>query len=175
MTVPLVLRGCRLIDRPADERVDIAIAQGKFEAIAPNLAITGTTEINVEGRLVSPPFVESHIHLDSALTAGEPRWNQSGTLFEGIEIWRDRKRTLTLDDIKQRAIEALKLMASQGTLFVRTHVDVSETSLTALEGLLEVRDIVKDWLTLQIVAFPQDGIYGSPQNNELIEEAIILD
>ena len=170
MTPTLILRNCTL----DDVRLDIAIEGDTIIAIEPYLDLTAPTEIDVAGKLVSPPFVESHIHLDSALTAGQPRHNQSGTLFEGIEIWRDRKRTLTLDDIKQRAIEALKLMASQGTLFVRTHVDVSETSLTALEGLLEVRDIVKDWLTLQIVAFPQDGIYGSPQNNELIEEAIIL-
>ena len=170
MTPTLILRNCTL----DDVRLDIAIEGDTIIAIEPYLDLTAPTEIDVAGQLVSPPFVESHIHLDSALTAGQPRHNQSGTLFEGIEIWRDRKRTLTLDDIKQRAIEALKLMASQGTLFVRTHVDVSETSLTALEGLLEVRDIVKDWLTLQIVAFPQDGIYGSPQNNELIEEAIIL-
>ena len=170
MTPTLILRNCTL----DDVCLDIAIEGDTIIAIEPYLDLTAPTEIDVAGKLVSPPFVESHIHLDSALTAGQPRHNQSGTLFEGIEIWRDRKRTLTLDDIKQRAIEALKLMASQGTLFVRTHVDVSETSLTALEGLLEVRDIVKDWLTLQIVAFPQDGIYGSPQNNELIEEAIIL-
>ncbi|MBT9313612.1 cytosine deaminase [Leptothoe kymatousa] len=160
-------------------RLDIAIEGDTITAIEPRLDLTAPTEIDITGKLISPPFVESHIHLDSALTAGQPRHNQSGTLFEGIEIWRERKQTLTQADIKQRAIEALKLMASQGTLFVRTHVDVSETSLTALEGLLEVREAVKDWLTLQIVAFPQDGIYGSPpkegpKNNELIEEAIIL-
>lgn len=174
MTVPLVLRGCRLIDRPADERVDIAIAQGKFEAIAPNLAITGTTEINVEGRLVSPPFVESHIHLDSALTAGEPRWNQSGTLFEGIDIWRERKASLTIEDVKARAIRTLRQQARYGVLFVRSHADVSEANLTALKGLLAVREAVKDWMTLQVVAFPQDGLYGSPKNEALMEEALRL-
>ncbi|MEO1509392.1 MAG: cytosine deaminase [Cyanobacteria bacterium J06633_23] len=170
MTPILILRNCTL----NDGCFDIAIENSTIIAIAPNLDLTAPTEIDCAGKLVSPPFVESHIHLDSALTAGQPRHNQSGTLFEGIEIWRERKQTLTLDDIKHRAIKALKLMASQGTLFVRTHADVSETSLTALEGLLEVRDIVKDWMTLQIVAFPQDGIYGSPQNNELLEESIIL-
>ena len=170
MTPTLILRNCTLDNGSCD----IAIEDATIVAIAPHLDLTAPNEIDAEGKLISPPFVESHIHLDSALTAGQPRHNQSGTLFEGIEIWRDRKRTLTPDDIKHRAIEALKLMASQGTLFVRTHADVSETSLTALEGLLEVRDIVKDWCTVQIVAFPQDGIYGSPQNNELIEESIIL-
>jgi cytosine deaminase len=128
----------------------------------------------VQGQLVSPPFVESHIHLDSALTAGEPRWNQSGTLFEGIEIWRERKQSLTLEDVKQRAIATLKQQARQGVLFVRTHADVSEASLTALQALLEVREAVEDWMTLQVVAFPQDGIYGNPKNEELMEEALKL-
>jgi len=125
-----------------------------------------------KGILVSPPFVESHIHLDSALTAGTPRWNQSGTLFEGIQIWGERKQSLTLDDVKKRAIETLRLQASQGILFVRSHADVSEPTLTALQGLLEVREQVKDWMTLQVVAFPQDGIYGSSGNDQLLEKAL---
>ena len=83
---------------------------------------------------MSAPFVESHIHLDSALTAGQPRWNESGTLFEGIEIWRERKASLTLEDVKDRAIQALKLQASKGVLFVRSHADVSEASLSGAEG-----------------------------------------
>ncbi|MEM9979878.1 MAG: cytosine deaminase [Cyanobacteria bacterium P01_D01_bin.2] len=168
MPPSLILRNCTVDDTSAD----IAIANSTITAIAPHLDLTAPTEIDVAGRLVSPPFVESHIHLDSALTAGQPRYNQSGTLFEGIEIWRDRKLTLTLDDVKQRATQALKLMASQGTLFVRTHADVSEPSLTALQGLLEVRDAVKDWITVQVVAFPQDGIYGGPKNDDLMEESI---
>ncbi|MEO0539345.1 MAG: cytosine deaminase [Cyanobacteria bacterium P01_A01_bin.105] len=171
----LMLRSCRLLGR-LDERVDIAIDQGRIAAIAPNLPSTppAAREIDVQGKLVSPPFVESHIHLDSALTAGVPRWNQSGTLFEGIEIWRDRKQSLTLEDVQTRAISALQQMACQGTLFVRSHVDVSESTLTALKGLLAIKAQVKDWLTLQIVAFPQDGLYGSPQNLELMEEALRL-
>jgi cytosine deaminase len=116
--------------------------------------------------------VESHIHLDSALTVGEPRWNQSGTLFEGIDIWRERKQSLTLADVKWRAMETLRILAQQGTLFVRSHADVSEPSLIALKALLEVRDAVKDWITVQVVAFPQDGIYGSPGNDGLIETAM---
>ena len=136
--------------------------------------MTGLTELDVDGRLVSAPFVESHIHLDSVMTAGEPRWNESGTLFEGIDIWRDRKASLTLEDVKARAIKALRQQASYGVLFVRSHVDVSEPSLTALKALLEVRETVKDWITLQVVAFPQDGLYGSSQNEALVEEALKL-
>ncbi|MGJ3252064.1 MAG: cytosine deaminase [Elainellaceae cyanobacterium] len=171
----LLLRHCRLLqrDRPTDT-VDIGITDGVIQAIAPHLDQSAQLELDIRHQVVSPPFVESHIHLDSVMTAGEPRWNQSGTLFEGIEIWRERKQSLTPEDVKERAIAALKQQAMQGVLFVRSHADVSEHKLIALQGLLDVRDAVKDWITLQVVAFPQDGIYGSPQNEELIEEALRL-
>lgn len=169
----LRLRHCRLLQPDKTiATVDIAIQRGTIVAIAPEITDLAKLELDIQGQLVSPPFVESHVHLDSALTVGEPRWNQSGTLFEGIEIWRDRKQNLSLEDVKTRAIETLKQQATQGVLFVRSHADVSETSLTALQGLLEVREAVKDWTTLQVVAFPQDGIYGSPQNDHLIEKAM---
>ncbi|PSN19899.1 cytosine deaminase [filamentous cyanobacterium CCP5] len=174
-SAPLLLQNCRLIDQPGDAPlVSIAMETGRITAIGPDLAADGHEVIDAAGNLVSPPFVESHIHLDSVLTAGEPRWNQSGTLFEGIDIWRDRKQDLSLEDVKQRAIAALKLQAQQGVLYVRSHADVSEASLTALKGLLEVREAVQDWITLQVVAFPQDGVYGSPKNLDLMEEAMKL-
>ncbi|MFB2937588.1 cytosine deaminase [Aerosakkonemataceae cyanobacterium BLCC-F154] len=171
MPYDLLLRQCRLLN---NEIVDIGISDGLITTISPGIQELGQLELNIQHQLVSPPFVESHIHLDSALTAGEPRWNQSGTLFEGIEIWRERKQNLSLEDVKRRAKETLKLQASQGVLFVRTHADVSESTLTALQALLEVREEVKDWITVQVVAFPQDGIYSSPKNAELIEEALKL-
>lgn len=174
-TVALVLRQGHLpgSDFPGD-RVDIAIDGGVIDAIGPNLAIAGRQEIDLQGQWVSPPFVESHIHLDSALTAGQPRWNQSGTLFEGIEIWRERKQSLTQEDVEKRAIAALKLLARNGVLFVRSHADVSDPSLTALKGLLAVREAVRDWITVQVVAFPQDGMYGNPGTDELMAEAMKL-
>lgn len=165
----LLLRECRLLTGAV---VDIAIKDGLIAAIAPQLGEPADMEIAVGGKLASPPFVESHIHLDSALSAGEPRQNASGTLFEGIEIWAERKQSLSLTDVKKRAKETLKLQASQGVLFVRTHADVSESSLTALQGLLEVREEVKDWMEVQVVAFPQDGIYGKPENEALLEKAL---
>ncbi|MCT7966270.1 cytosine deaminase [Laspinema sp. D1] len=167
----LILRDCRLL---TGERVDIQVEQGRIAAIAPHLSGQAPRELNVQGHLVSPPFVESHIHLDSALTAGEPRFNQSGTLFEGIQIWGERKLQLTREDVKQRAIATLKQLASQGVLFVRTHVDVSTPDLTALQAMLEVREAIQEWVTLQVVAFPQDGIYGEVQTAELLEEALKL-
>ncbi len=167
----MILRNGRLPQGPA---VDIGLEGGVICAVEPSLAAEAAQELSLDGKLVSPPFVESHIHLDSALTAGQPRWNQSGTLFEGIDIWRDRKQSLTFEDVKERAIATLKLQAQQGVLFVRSHADVSEPSLTALKALLEVRDTVKDWITVQVVAFPQEGLYGSPKNLELMEESLKL-
>jgi len=173
----LLLRRGRLLhpDRPA-ELVDIAIEDGQIAAIAPQLppAAPHQTELDLHEQMVSPPFVESHIHLDSAMTVGEPRWNQSGTLFEGIEIWRERKQSLSLEDVTERAIATMKQQAQQGVLFVRSHADVSEPTLTALKGLLAAREAVKDWMTLQVVAFPQDGVYGSPKNETLMEEALLM-
>ena len=174
----LLLRNGRLLHSDGTiAPVDIAIQDGVIAEISPHIPVLAQQEIDLQGQLVSPPFVESHIHLDSALTAGQPRWNQSGTLFEGIEIWRERKQNLSLEDVKSRAIETLKQQAIQGVLFVRSHVDVSEANLIALQALLEVREAVKDWITLQIVAFPQDGIYGGgknggAKNESLMEEAI---
>lgn len=167
----LIIRHATLLNQ---ETVDIRVQNGKITGIAPHIDIKGEREIAAQGKLLSPPFVESHIHLDSALTAGQPRWNESGTLFEGIQIWGERKPSLTIEDIQNRAIQTLKKQASQGVLFVRTHVDVSEPSLTALKALLQVREQVKNWLTLQVIAFPQDGIYSRPENEKLLTEAVKL-
>ncbi len=156
----------------ADVIADVAVHDGKIVKIAPEIEGEAHQTIEALGCYVSPPFVESHIHLDSALTAGQPRWNQSGTLFEGIEIWGEFKKTLDLEEVKARAIAALKQQASHGVLYVRSHADVSEQNLIALEALLEVRDAVNDWMTLQVVAFPQDGIYGHVQNDGLLETAL---
>jgi cytosine/creatinine deaminase len=176
----LWLHGGQLLfpDRPS-ERVNIAIQSGRIAAIVPACDRPSPPDasylvIDLSDKIISPPFVESHIHLDSACTIGDPRWNQSGTLFEGIEIWRERKQSLTIDEVRDRAIETLKQQASQGVLFVRSHADVSEATLTALQGLLEARDAVKDWMTLQVVAFPQDGLYSNPQNEALLETALKL-
>lgn len=173
--VSLLLQQGRIFQHgQLSEPMDIAIAGDTIRAIAPHLDLTAATTLPLAGQLVIPPFVESHIHLDSVLTAGQPRWNQSGTLFEGIEIWRERKQSLTVEDIQERAIAALKIQASQGVLFVRTHADVSDPTLTPLHGLLSVREAVKDWITVQVVAFPQDGIYSHPGTVERLEEAMKL-
>lgn len=127
-----------------------------------------------EGGLAISPFIEPHIHLDTTQTAGEPSWNLSGTLFEGIERWAERKALLTHEDVKQRAIQTLKWQIANGIQFVRTHVDVSDPNLVALKAMLEVREEMKEWVELQIVAFPQEGILSYPNGKALLEEAIKL-
>ena len=118
-----------------------------------------------------PPFVDPHVHLDATLTAGQPEWNESGTLFDGIRIWGERKQTLSHEDVKKRAIQALKIQAAHGLQFVRSHVDVTDPDLVALKALLEVREEVKPWMTLQLVAFPQEGILSFPNGKELMTQA----
>lgn len=130
--------------------------------------------IDGHGQLALPPFVDPHVHLDSTLTAGQPEWNESGTLFDGIRIWSERKKDLTHDDVKHRAIQALKLQASHGIQFVRSHVDVTDPDLVALKALIEVREEVKDWMTLQLVAFPQEGILSFPNGKALMTKAAQL-
>lgn len=154
----------------------IAIEQGRFGEIIP--MGEGRDEsyevLNARGGLAIPPFIEPHIHLDTTQTAGEPNWNQSGTLFEGIERWAERKALLSHEDVKARAWKTLKWQIANGIQFVRTHVDVSDPTLTALKAMLEVKQEVAPWVTLQIVAFPQEGILSYPNGVALLEEALRL-
>lgn len=130
--------------------------------------------LDAQGGLAMPAFVEPHIHLDTTQTAGQPTWNQSGTLFEGIERWAERKALLAHEDVKQRAWQTLKWQIANGVQYVRTHVDVSDPTLTALRAMLEVKQEVAPWVTLQIVAFPQEGIMSYPNGEALLEEALRL-
>lgn len=154
------------------EKTDILIKAGRFEKIAPNITPSAGEEIiDCDGCMVLPQFIESHVHLDSALTAGDPRWNLSGTLFEGIACWSERKEKLTKQDVKDRAREAIRKQAANGIGHVRTHVDVTDPTLVAMEGLLELKDELKDEVNIQIVAFPQEGIMSFPNGEKLMENA----
>ncbi|KAA5523518.1 cytosine deaminase [Haemophilus seminalis] len=125
-----------------------------------------------EEGIVYPPFVEPHIHLDATQTAGQPNWNQSGTLFEGIERWAERKSLLSHEDVKSRAWKTLKWQIASGVQYVRTHVDVSDPTLTALKAMLEVKKEIAPWVDLQIVAFPQEGILSYPNGEKLLDQAM---
>ncbi len=154
----------------------IAIDKGRFGAITPmeNGTHSSLDVLNARGGLAIAPFIEPHIHLDTTQTAGEPAWNLSGTLFEGIERWAERKAMLTHEDVKARAWQTLKWQMAQGIQYVRTHVDVSDPTLTALKALLEVKKEVAPWMELQLVAFPQEGILSYPNGEALLEEALKL-
>ena len=154
----------------------IAIENGRIGDITPmdDTHAESYEILNARGGLAIPPFIEPHIHLDTTQTAGEPNWNQSGTLFEGIERWAERKALLSHEDVKARAWKTLKWQIANGIQFVRTHVDVSDPNLIALKAMLEVREEMKPWVELQIVAFPQEGILSYPNGKALLEEALRL-
>ncbi len=159
----------------AEELKDIRVENGLFAEIGAGLTPRENEEtVDLGGRLVLPPFVESHVHLDATMTAGDPVWNMSGTLFEGIECWAKRKEKLSIPDVKERARRAVELYALNGVQFIRTHVDVTDPTLTALKALLELREEVRDLADIQIVAFPQEGILSFPNGKELMEEAVRL-
>ncbi|MFK7792481.1 MAG: amidohydrolase family protein [Devosiaceae bacterium] len=142
--------------------LDIGIRDGQIDAIAPNLDAPSKTEIDAEGYLVAPPFVDPHFHMDATLSLGIPRLNVSGTLLEGIALWGELKPQLTQDAVIERALRYCDLAISQGLLSIRSHVDVCDDRLLAVEALLEVKQKVAHAIDLQLVAFPQDGFYRSP-------------
>ncbi|MFW5734947.1 MAG: cytosine deaminase [Oceanidesulfovibrio sp.] len=168
----LVIRNARLPG--AEGCVDIGVIAGIIHKIGAPDSLTSPRVIDAKGGLVSPPFVDPHVHLDAVLTAGDPRHNSSGTLLEGIRIWGERKQHLSVEDIKARAYRAISWMVAQGVLFVRTHADVSEPTLTTVQSLIELREELRGLVDIQVVAFPQDGIYTNDDGERLMEEAIEL-
>jgi cytosine/creatinine deaminase len=160
--------------RDKEGTFDILIENGKISNIDKNIEKEEHVIIDAKGGLVLPPFIEPHVHLDTTLTAGEPKWNESGTLFEGIERWSERKAMLSSEDVKTRARKALSWQIANGIQFVRTHVDVTDTNLIALKAMVELREEMKEYVTIQIVAFPQEGIMSYPNGEKLLEEALRL-
>ena len=158
------------------EPVDVGVEGDRIVAIRPRGGLAGqhTTELEADGRLLSPPLVDPHVHLDAVLTVGEPRHNESGTLIEGILTWAERKRSLTHEDVKERAREAILWEVGQGTGLIRSHVDVCDPNLVALRALLELREELADIVDLRLIAFPQDGILSFPDGKALMREAMRL-
>lgn len=166
----LIIRDAQL--RGKEGLVDIGIEKFLIKEISHKIEDFGLKEIQANGNLVSIPFVESHVHLDSALSAGNPRYNESGTLLEGIQIWGERKLSLTKEDIKTNAIETLKWLITNGVLKVRSHTDSTEKNLITLQAILEVKEEMKDYIDIQVVAFPQDGIFAYKGMEKLMEESL---
>jgi cytosine deaminase len=169
--VDLIVRHARLLD---GRLLDIAAEDGRFTRIGPSLDLDAATMIDAEGRLVTAPLVDCHLHLDASLTAGRPRFNESGTLIEGIEVWGELKPTLTEQDVFDRASEIVRWSAAQGTLWIRAHADVSGENDAMVRGLLHVRDELADLCTIQVTAFPQDGLYANEGDERRLEESIRL-
>lgn len=164
--------------RGRNELYNIYISDGRIAKLVPSRedhegnAAESANIIDASGNMVLPPFIDPHIHLDTTLTAGEPNWNISGTLFEGIERWAERKEMLSREDIKSRAKKALEWQIANGVQYVRSHVDTTDPALTAVEALLELKDEMKEYINLQLVAFPQEGILSYPGSLELMKRAI---
>ncbi len=157
-----------------DRPVDVGIVGGRIEAVEPNLSASGHEEIDAAGALVSPPFVDAHFHLDAALSYGLPRVNESGTLLEGIALWGELKPQLTHEALVDRALQYCDWAVARGLLAIRSHVDVCDPRLLAVEALLEVKRRVAPYLDLQLVAFPQDGLLRSPGAFDNLKRAIAM-
>ena len=137
-------------------------------------SVANPGDLDAAGNLVTAPFIEPHIHLDATLTAGEPAWNMSGTLFEGIERWAERKTLVTHEDSKTRAKKTIDMLVDHGIQHVRTHVDVTDPTLAALKAMVEVREETRHLIDLQIVAFPQEGIESYANGRALMEESLVI-
>lgn len=169
MTERLLIKNAKLRDGTIN---DILIEDGRFSEIRPGIELEQVKTIDAEKHLVSPPFCDAHLHLDAVLSVGNPRYNRSGTLLEGIQIWGELKETLDKETIKKNAIEVIRWEAVNGSTFLRTHADATDASGDAVEALLEVREAVKDFADLQVVAFPQDCIFTHKENARMLEDAV---
>ncbi|MER9652753.1 amidohydrolase family protein [Mesorhizobium sp. M0152] len=163
MDFDLIVRGGTL---PDGRVADIGISGETITAIEPALKNSAGSEVDARGNLVSPPFVDPHFHMDATLSYGIPRINASGTLLEGISLWGELKPLLTHEAVRDRALAYCDWAVSMGLLAIRTHVDVCDDRLLAVEALLDVKRTVAPYIDLQLVAFPQDGFYRSPTARE---------
>ena len=159
MSFDLIVKGGVL---PNGSQADIAITKGVIVAVEPDISAEAAKVINATGKLVSTPLIDCHFHMDATLSYGTPRVNVSGTLLEGIALWSELKTLQSREDIVARALRYCRQAMSNGVLAIRSHVDVTDPSFRTVEALLEVRDIVKGKIDLQLVAFPQDGWLRAP-------------
>ena len=171
MMLDLIIRNARRAGE-GEEPVDIGCRDGRIVTVEKNLEAEAAEIFDAKCYLVTAPFVDNHFHMDATLTYGRPRVNQSGTLLEGIALWSEVKPLLDAADIKNRAHQLCRWAAAKGTLAIRSHVDICDPSLLAVEALLEVVEEVKPYIDLQLVAFPQDGFYRDPKAEELLVRAL---
>jgi cytosine deaminase len=170
----LLVRNARLLGKPQGRLFDLGVDDGRITRIGDQLPGSGSEEIEAKGRLVLPGFFNMHFHLDSALKAGEPRYNESGTLWEGIKIWGEIKNSLSEEKILSRVDTAVKWMAAYGTLWLRTHADSTTSNLSTVKALVKARKEFRDLINIQVTSFPQDGIRTDPGNLERLEKSLEL-
>lgn len=170
----LVIRGARALGRPATKTYDLAVDGGRVKKISPHVSGRGREEIEAKGRLLLPGFFNMHFHLDSVLKAGDPRYNVSGTLWEGIQIWAEVKNKLSEAEILSRVERAVKWMAAYGTLWLRTHADTTTSNLNTVKALVRAKKEFRDLVNIQVTSFPQDGIRTDPGNLERLEKSLEL-
>ena len=168
----LLIKNANLPDGSAG--VDIAIQSGRIAEVKAGIAGPAQETIDAAGQLVSPPFVDAHFHMDATLSFGLPRINRSGTLLEGIALWGELKPQLTFDALVERALAYCDWAVAKGLLAIRSHVDVCDPRLLAVEALIEVKKRVAPYLDLQLVAFPQDGVLRSPGAYDNLKRALDL-
>jgi cytosine deaminase len=167
----LLLRNVALPDGRAG--VDVLVREGRIAAVGPALpAPEGLPALDGGGWLLSPPFVDAHFHMDSTLSHGQPRVNVSGTLLEGISLWGELKPLLSQEALVERALRYCDWAVARGLLAIRSHVDICDPRLLAVEGLLHVKKQVAPYLELQLVAFPQDGVLRSPGALDNLKRAL---
>ncbi|WP_416799082.1 amidohydrolase family protein [Ciceribacter azotifigens] len=166
----LIIRNANLPDGRAG--FDIGLAGGRIVTIEKRIDATAGETFDATGRLVSPPFCDPHFHMDATLSLGLPRMNVSGTLLEGISLWGELRPLLTKEALVERALRYCDLAVTQGLLFIRSHVDTSDPRLITAEALIEVRERVKPYIELQLVAFPQDGYYRAAEGAKSLERAL---
>ena len=172
MTFDLLVKDAALPDGRTGQ--DIAVKDGRIAAVEPRIGAEAGEVLEADGCLVSPPFVDPHFHLDATLSLGLPRLNLSGTLLEGIALWGELKPLLTQEAVVERALRYCDLAVAQGLLAVRSHVDICDDRLLAVEALLHVRQQVRPYLDLQLVAFPQDGFFRSPTAADNLYRALTM-
>jgi cytosine deaminase len=170
MSFDLIVRNATLPD--GRDGLDIGIQGGKIAAVDRGIADESARVVDARGCLVAPPFVDIHFHMDATLSLGLPRLNQSGTLLEGIALWGELKPLLTPEAVAERALRYCDLAVSQGLLAIRSHVDICDNRLTAVDALLDVKQQIAPYIDLQLVAFPQDGYFRSPSAAKNLERAL---
>src|SRR6202521_2595911 len=153
---------------------DVLVTEGRIVDVAARISAAAAQVLDADGYLLSPPFVDAHFHMDSTLSYGLPRVNRSGTLLEGIALWGELKPLLTQEALMERALQYCDWAVARGLLAIRSHVDICDERLLAVEALLEVKRRVAPYLDLQLVAFPQDGLLRSPGAFANLKRAIAL-